>query len=230
MWTREMNLETEFPLRLLGTQMLVVSCPCQPMTWLGFLFWPMTQLCLCDTILMMLDKDWWLPELCRYLDSTLVCISVTLWHPVSGDIPLGDITHVTCVGLIWVMCDQLTPGEEEGLIHADIGDNDSTRMVLIISLLHLLSPRLWPGRSRMQMRAGHPRQDLIKIFVLLIFYKSFWHTWTCLSWSNQNSEQWNMNITYKCITQTWTSNPENANCFTYMDRTWNTNWTLKVLL
>ena len=127
MWTREMNLETEFPLRLLGTQMLVVSCPCQPMTWLGFLFWPMTQLCLCDTILMMLDKDWWLPELCRYLDSTLVCISVTLWHPVSGDIPLGDITHVTCVGLIWVMCDQLTPGEEEGLIHADIGDNDSTR-------------------------------------------------------------------------------------------------------
>ena len=86
MWTREMNLETEFPLRLLGTQMLVVSCPCQPMTWLGFLFWPMTQLCLCDTILMMLDKDWWLPELCRYLDSTLVCISVTpcIWRHSSG--------------------------------------------------------------------------------------------------------------------------------------------------
>ena len=29
-------------------------------------------------------------------------------------------------GHIGVICDQLTPGEE-GLIHADIGDNDSTR-------------------------------------------------------------------------------------------------------
>ena len=127
MWIREMNLETEFPLRLLGTQMLVVSCPCQPMTWLGLLFWPMTQLCLCDTILMMLDKDWWLPELCRYLDSTLslVCISVTpcIWRHSSG---WHHSWLVTCVMLIRVICDQLTPGEE-GLIHADIGDNDSTR-------------------------------------------------------------------------------------------------------
>ena len=99
---------------------------------------------------------------------------------LSGDIPPHDITHVTVTRVVLgLICDQLTPwyrgeldtGGVSAVIHADIGDSESTRdgshyQPLTLTHCHLGWSWSRPGQDT---GSGATRElgyhDQIKIFV-----------------------------------------------------------------
>ena len=105
-----MSLETKFPLRLLDIQMLVVPCLCHPMTWPGFLFWPMIQLLLMwhyfndagqglmiAGIVQIPGCSW----IARHLEPDLhTCDTLLCWRHSSGDIT-HVWSHVWCGAHLW---------------------------------------------------------------------------------------------------------------------------------